>query len=361
MELVARTLLEASKAPGTTAAYKTAVTKFDEYCRENKVHITNGIDVQALRGFVAYLATPTPTKRTGLRYSTVQSYLTGVKSWALDQGLTVPTAEEMGPVKKLVRGLKRIQHGRQGSSRLPVTIELCGLIKSVLDLDQHNHRVFWAMLATGVRGLFRLGELTVDNTTSQNNKDKLLHQSDLSTFKEEACKGHALQLRVSKTDPFRESTTVYLFFTNDTVCASSALHSMIRQSPFTRSASTPLFALDNGEPLLRPKFIELLQQCIRLVNKKFSLNFDYKRFSGHSIRRGGATSLATMNVPDHVIQTMGRWKSNSHRIYISTPRARLFQATSRLNKITKGNKKELVAACLKSLTKKPYEPEVGGL
>src|SRR5690606_14305299 len=112
-------LITASKAPGTTAAYQTAVSQFQQFCTLYQVSLSPSISVQALRGFVAYLAMPTTSKPKGLRYSTVQSYISGVKSWALDHGITVPPADEMGPVKVLLKGLKRLQHGRERAARLP--------------------------------------------------------------------------------------------------------------------------------------------------------------------------------------------------------------------------------------------------
>jgi len=36
----------------------------------------------------------------------------------------------MGPVQALIRGLKARQQGNKRSARLPVTVELAGLIKS---------------------------------------------------------------------------------------------------------------------------------------------------------------------------------------------------------------------------------------
>ena len=37
---------------------------------------------------------------------------------------------------------------------------------------------------------------------------------------------------------------------------------------------------------------------------------------GHSIRSGGATALALAGVPDNIIQLLGRWSSDTVRIYI---------------------------------------------
>ena len=42
-------------------------------------------------------------------------------------------------------------------------------------------------------------------------------------------------------------------------------------------------------------------------------------FSSHSFRIGAATVAARNGVPDHLIQTMGRWSSNAYQLYIRTP------------------------------------------
>ena len=40
-----------------------------------------------------------------------------------------------------------------------------------------------------------------------------------------------------------------------------------------------------------------------------------RRFSAHSLRHGGASCLASMGIPMHIIQLMGRWKSDSFKVY----------------------------------------------
>ena len=42
-------------------------------------------------------------------------------------------------------------------------------------------------------------------------------------------------------------------------------------------------------------------------------------FSSHSFRIGAATSAARAGVPDHLIQVLGRWKSDAYKQYIRTP------------------------------------------
>lgn len=37
--------------------------------------------------------------------------------------------------------------------------------------------------------------------------------------------------------------------------------------------------------------------------------------SSHSLRRGGATYLAAANLPDWLIQEMGRWRTDAFKLY----------------------------------------------
>ncbi len=46
-----------------------------------------------------------------------------------------------------------------------------------------------------------------------------------------------------------------------------------------------------------------------------SIGLDPSKFSGHSLRSGGATDLFEARVPYHIIKKMGRWKSDAAMRY----------------------------------------------
>ncbi len=67
----------------------------------------------------------------------------------------------------------------------------------------------------------------------------------------------------------------------------------------------------DGKPLSRATVISHLANLCRLEN------IDPSGYSGHSFRRGGATSLARAGTPHWVIQLLGRWSSDAYKQYLA--------------------------------------------
>lgn len=74
----------------------------------------------------------------------------------------------------------------------------------------------------------------------------------------------------------------------------------------------PFFLLENGLPLTS----SLVTDRVRAILLSAGLTGD---FSSHSFLTGAATSEARAGVPDHLIQVLGRWKSDAYKQYIRTP------------------------------------------
>jgi hypothetical protein len=341
--------------------YKSGFNRFLRYCEENKIDVSERIDYHMFEGFVAFLAIPTKSHPLGLHYSTILNYISSVKKCAQDHGIAIPDNERHLPrLQKMIQSLKKRQRGNLGASRMPVTVELCALIRKELNLKTHKQRVFWAMLSTGVQGLMRLGELTTERPLSAQYAFKLLRDCNLCHFRDGKCEGYSVLLHASKTDWFRETVSVHIFYTGGVVCAASALECLLSQCPFPRTARTPLFELEDGSVLSRPSFLHHLRQLIARVSNKYGFNLDENKFSGHSLRRGGATSLSLQNVSPDVIQLMGRWKSDAYKRYIVTPRLHLYTTTVRLFNPSVEATAQEVGECLRSLSR-AFNPEEDGL
>ena len=76
-------------------------------------------------------------------------------------------------------------------------------------------------------------------------------------------------------------------------------------------APGPLFLFQSGQPLSHSVLTDWLQQI--MVSARIPGNF-----SSHSFCIGAATVAARNGVPDHLIESMGRWSSNAYQLYIRT-------------------------------------------
>ena len=83
--------------------------------------------------------------------------------------------------------------------------------------------------------------------------------------------------------------------------------------------------MSNHEALTRRRFLELFERVCEV------LHINTSPLTGHSFRIGAATAAATAHIPDHIIQLLGRWKSDSYKRYIRTPKAVIQKAQDALH------------------------------
>lgn len=74
----------------------------------------------------------------------------------------------------------------------------------------------------------------------------------------------------------------------------------------------PLFVEEHNIALSRNYFISKLKTLFSY------LGFVHSDYSGHSFRIGAATTCASNDIQDHMMQTLGRWKPNCFVRYIRT-------------------------------------------
>ena len=129
----------------------------------------------------------------------------------------------------------------------------------------------------------------------------------------------ALTLKSSKTDPFRMGCQLLLFATEQFLCPYTSVqkHLFVRNHP---NPNSPLLALEDGSPLHRAKFISLLQRAIQAAGLAL------EGVSGHSLRKGFATTASAAKIPDNLIATMGSCASDCYKLYIHTPPSTVFNA-----------------------------------
>ncbi len=130
-----------------------------------------------------------------------------------------------------------------------------------------------------------------------------------------------LTLSSSKTYPFRRGITLSIAAANDGGCPIRSLRNLFNRFP--ADASSPLF--DIGKAFSRKFVTETLRDTLRRLSCQ-------GHYSGHSFRRGAATWARHIGLSDDEIQLLGRWKSDSYRLYIETHPAYILAASRRLQR-----------------------------
>ena len=97
------------------------------------------------------------------------------------------------------------------------------------------------------------------------------------------------------------------------VCPVQALLHYIGIRPATLG---PLFMLSTGLPLTRAYLVANLQSALRQACME-------DKYNGHSFWIGAATTAAQRGLEDSLIQTLGRWRSDTYKLYIKLPRTQL--------------------------------------
>jgi hypothetical protein len=300
-------LLSHTVSYSTDSTYASGWRQWLLYC--SKFNLSPLVPAEhVLCGFVAHLASPRlPRFPLGVSVSTVKTYMSSIVYAHSIRGLPSPMTNTP-LLHRVMKGHKRWR-GAASKQKRPITVGLLRLLSECYNPSSHTHRVVWAVMCIGVHGLARLGELLPRGSRGAR-MSRVLNVASVAWHSP----NHAvIFLSSSKTDPYATGSSINLFATGDITCPIKALNSL---TLVNKSLLTPLFALRNGRVISAAYFIRCLRWFIITTESKHHIGLRSHLFAGHSLRRGGATSLANRGVPDHVIQYLGRWLSDTYRRYI---------------------------------------------
>jgi hypothetical protein len=164
----------------------------------------------------------------------------------------------------------------------------------------HDDLLWITLLHCGFYGLLRLGELVVSDDPSLREYSKFTLRTSVSisptTF--------SFRIQRDKTDTRYEGSNVVI----QQMPAESDPLPLFTRFLASRDSKFPLHPLlwlkSDGVPPSRSWFM-----------RRFRLFFS-DSFSGHSMRAGGATSLAAAGVAPEHIRSMGRWSSDTWERYV---------------------------------------------
>ena len=219
----------------------------------------------------------------------------------------------------VLAGIKRVEsHEPQARSRLLITIDIMHKLRDVwLSAPEHpDHTMLWAAACERFFGFLQAGEFTVPSAQAY---DPEVHLNLQDLGLDSHLQPSLVRLCI-KQDPFRQGVEVFLGKTDSAVCPVTAIIQYVGVRPVTPG---PLFIRQSGVSLTRSYLVSQLQAALRMRG------IDDTHFNGHSFRIGGAATAAKQGLEDSLIQSLGRWQSDSFKTYIKLSRAN-FASVSRV-------------------------------
>ena len=235
-------------------------------------------------------------------YKTIKVYLCGVQYWSKLQGGTT-LIKNMPRLHYVKTAIRRVQGSLYNKpARTPVTWHMleriCAFIastESAYDGEMLTSAVLLAFFA-----LLRVSEYTTPSSSTFDDSTHLT-VSDVAVIWTRQIA--TINIKVSKTDPFREGVCLKIGMLNHYLCPVRAL---ARYLLIRGPRPGPLYIFRNGAHLTRARIHDLLARALPEV----------QNINTHSFRRGGASALAAAGTPDTTIRVLGRWKSNAYAEYI---------------------------------------------
>ena len=235
----------------------------------------------------------------------------------VDRGLPINVFQDE-TFRQVLAGIRRRQPASPPAQAEPITLPILQQIVNVeVDVaqlsihDRIDELNIVAAITTAYGGFLRSGEFTYD---AKDLKDKRtfehtsLLRSDVTFSNSD---DHVvIALKRSKTDYEQKGVAIVVAASSTFTCPVQALRRLFAEDP--QPPYAPLFRFSTKVFLYR-NFVTALRSRISNHNIPNST-----LFTGHSLRRGAATSAKLHGMLDSDIQRLGRWTSEAFQRYIDT-------------------------------------------
>jgi hypothetical protein len=306
-------------AAGTRVSYNPARRSFEYFssCRGKDAFPADGVDKALLMEWISARGRGISEKYMGLvGAATLRSYVAALESVCVDRGLPTDIFEDK-QVRRQLAGIARRQPFKALKQAAPITEDI--LMNLVIPdeaaeatptgkVDEVN------MVAAAVccfSGFLRGGEVTFedkDRSNQRNWEGTGLLRSDV-TFSD-TDEHVTLALKRSKTDYNHEGVEIIMSATGNSTCPVKALRRLFRED--LQPINAPLFRFAN-RTFSYTNFVATLRSRLSRIGVP-----NCNLFTGHSFRRGAATTAKLKGVLDSDIQRLGRWSSEAFQRYIQS-------------------------------------------
>jgi hypothetical protein len=199
----AQAMLAAGLAASSQATYASGVARFHAFCDENRVPIERRepASENLLIEFVAALGgTVTPP--------TIRNYLSAIRAQHIAAGFGDPLAGRLR-LQRAMRGVRRT-YGEPRRLRLPITIDILRRIMVPRADDEWQDAFFDAAITLGFFGFLRAGEFTIKTKRFAADIHPCIGDIVFQQAGVNAVSAMTFRIKVAKTDPFRQGSTVVI-------------------------------------------------------------------------------------------------------------------------------------------------------
>ena len=297
--------MDSSLEPSTRSTYKSGFECFLRFLVLSRVCLDiSGVKLPSIDENVLVYFVTHCQNQLKLRYETIKTYLAGIKFFYLKNGQSLKF-KDYERLHYVLRGVKK-QQTVSTLKRLPITFSI--LYRLCHCLDQGMFNPFLDLMMKCVCSMAYFGFLRCGEFTSKCRNDYIMFQD---IWFAEDMSYYTLNLKSSKTDPFHQGVEIKIFenVILYPVQTMKAYHEK-RLNMCHIHNNNALFIDDEGDPLSRNFFISHMKETL------LRIGLDDNRYSGHSFRIGAATTAAAAGIPDHMIQSLGRWSSDCYTRYI---------------------------------------------
>ena len=278
--------------PNTTRAYSSHLNSYLTFCQLHHFPVDPTPDT--LSFYVVFMA-------HHIQPRSIDNYLSGIVSQLEPHYPSVRAARNSDLVRRTMRGSLR-RFSRPVRSRQPLSRADLDLALSLFSRPFAYDDLCWlTMLLCAFFGLLRVGELVWPDSPDLQVHSQLTSRLSVSFDAE----SFTFDVPRRKSDDRFEGSRVCItasFISPDP-------RGLFLQYLACRDATFPL------HPFLWVRADGLVPTRAWFL-RRFRLAFPSSTFSGHSLRAGGATSLAAAGVSPAQIQAIGHWSSSAWQRYV---------------------------------------------
>lgn len=253
--------------------------------------------------------------RRGLSPGSIKSGLSAIVSDTVANGFANPVRDQnwcpLPTLRRVVRGISRL-NSKARKVRKPMTTDKVAAIRpfsKTVTGSNFNAACMDAAISMGVYCLLRVGEM-VSPKVYEHNPAKGLNVEDITFLPSfENPDRFEVKIKNSKNDPFRNGCTQVAHANGSPSCPVAAMKRWL-QVRGRKDGKGALFKLNSGKLLTRGPLQAWMRQALDLAGYKG------EEHSCHSLRKGGAESLAAIGLDASVIQVLGRWASDAFLLYL---------------------------------------------